>query len=169
MTRNRRKLLVFAVAALLVFLAMCAGCSTRRPIPPDGATLRILDWKTGQVYRESPIRPGDRLFFGWVHSLEKIPWNEYYHIAENPDGTFGLILDSITFPAFGAGIPEDKGAVCYVKDGLIHMEQINQRFDELSWLNSHFATRDILLSDQLVAKGSDLPEHTRLRLTIQRR
>jgi hypothetical protein len=168
MTRNRRKQFAFAVAALPVFLALCAGCSERRA-SSGAAALRIVDWKTGAVYKESPIQPGDELFFGWLHSLEKIPWNEYYHIAENPDGTFYLVLDSITFPAFGAGIPEDKGEVCYVKDGLIHMEQINERFEELSWLNSHFATRDILLSDELVAKGSDLPEHTRLRLIIQRR
>jgi hypothetical protein len=168
MKENRRKLLVFAAAALAVSLAMYPGCAGRRQPRPGGAFLRITDWKTGEVYRELPARSGDRFFFGWVHSLEKIPWNEYYHVAENPDGTFCLILESITFPAFGAGIPEDRGAVCYVKDGLIHMEQINERFDELSWLNSHFATRDIILADELAARGRDLPEHTRLRLMIGR-
>ncbi|MDR3348804.1 MAG: DUF1850 domain-containing protein [Acidaminococcales bacterium] len=127
--------------------------------------LRVYDCKTGKIYARAPARPGGKLFFGWVHSLEKIPWNEYYHIDANGD----LILDSITFPAFGAGIPENKGRVCYVKDGLIHMEEIGQRFSELVWLNSHTATRDIALNGRLVARGDQLPQHTRLRLVIERK
>ncbi|MDR0380281.1 MAG: DUF1850 domain-containing protein, partial [Candidatus Accumulibacter sp.] len=103
--------------------------------------------------------------FGWIHSLENIPWNEYFHVNSKNE----LILDAITFPAFGAGIPEDKGRVCYVKDGLIHMEEIGQVFKELHWLNSHTATRDIVLDGALVARGADLPQHARLRLVIEKR
>ncbi|MDR3331543.1 MAG: DUF1850 domain-containing protein [Synergistaceae bacterium] len=125
--------------------------------------LRVYDWKTGAVYVEAPTRAGAKLFFGWIHSLEKIPWNEYYHIRE--DRT--LILDVITFPAFGAGIPENKGRVCYVKDGLIHMEEIDQEFGELVWLNSHTATRDISLDGRHITSGAELPQHTRLRLVIE--
>jgi len=125
--------------------------------------LRIRDRKTGEIYVEVPTRIGGRLFFGWIHSLEKIAWNEYYHIDENR----GLILDSIVFPAFGAGIPEDKGRVCYVKDGWIHMEEIGQPFAELVWLNSHTATRDILLDGRYVTEGRSLPHHARLRLVIE--
>jgi hypothetical protein len=80
-----------------------------------------------------------------------------------------LILDAITFPAFGAGIPENKGKVCYVKDGLIHMEDIGQVFEELHWLNSHTATRDISLDGVLVARGSELPQQARLRLIIEKK
>lgn len=130
----------------------------------EAFVLRIYDRKTGAVYAEAPAKSGSRLFFGWIHSLEKIPWNEYYHIDENRN----LILDAITFPAFGAGIPENKGRVCYVKDGLIHMEEIDQVFPELVWLNSHMATQEIRLDDKAVTRGSDLPEHTRLRLVIER-
>jgi hypothetical protein len=115
------------------------------------------------VYAEAPATAGDAFFFGWVHSLEKFPWNEYYHVDENLD----LILDAVTFPAFGAGVPEDKGRVCYVKDGLIHMEQISQPFGELVWLNSHFATRELLLNDRKLCSGMDLPEHRRVRLRIE--
>ena len=127
--------------------------------------LRIYDWKTGTVYVEVPARKNSRLYFGWVHSQEKIPWNEYYHIDEGRT----LVLDAITFPAFGAGIPENKGRICYVKDGLIHMEEINQKFAELVWLNSHTATRDIILDGVLVARGSELPHHARARLVIEER
>ena len=95
--------------------------------------------------------------------LEKIPWNEYYHVDENHD----FILDVITFPAFGAGIPENRGRVCYVKDGLIYMEEIGQRFAEIVWLNSHTATREITLDGKHVLRGSELPHHARLRLVIE--
>ena len=148
---------------LLSGLLLGAGCA--RHSPETEAMLRIYDWKTGAVYAEAPARVNSRLFFGWVHSWENIPWNEYYHV----DAQYNLVLDAITFPAFGAGIPEDKGRVCYVKDGLSHMEEIDQLFPELVWLNSPPATRDIELDGALVVRGSDLPQHTRVRLVIEKR
>ena len=138
------------------------GCAS---LPADEAVLRIYDWKTDRVYVEAPARANSRLLFAWIHSLEKIPWNEYYHVAENLD----LVLDTITFPAFGAGIPEDKGRVTYVRNGLIHMEDIDQPFTELVWLNSHMATRELVLDGIRITRGSELPEHTRLRLVIEKR
>ena len=125
--------------------------------------LRIYDLKTGELYVQTEAQLGSNLFFGWIHSLEKISWNEYYHVADNRD----IVLDSITFPAFGAGIPEKKGRVCYVKDGLIHMEEIGQKFTEIVWLNSHTATQDITLDGKRVSRGSDLPHHSKLRLVIE--
>jgi hypothetical protein len=116
--------------------------------------------------REVEVRPGDRFFFGWVHSLEKFPWNEYYHV-EADDRGFYLVLDSFSVPAFGAGVPENKGRTCRIEDGIIYMEEIDQRFDELVWINSHFAVRDIALNGALIARGTDLPEHGRLRLAIK--
>ncbi len=127
--------------------------------------LRIYDYHTGVIYLEVPAKAGDELFFGWMHSLEKIPWNEYYHISEQRT----LILDTISFPAFGAGIPENKGKSCRVENGMIYMEEIGQVFSEFSWINSHFATRDIKINGKVVTRGSLLPEHTRLRLVIERR
>jgi hypothetical protein len=127
--------------------------------------LRIYDWREERVYAEAPVQPGSKLFFGWVHSLENIPWHEYYHI----DKDLTLVLDTITFPAFGAGIPENKGRVCYVKDGLIYMDEIGERFNQLVWLNSHTATQEIKIDGELVARGNSLPQQTRLRLVIERK
>ena len=75
--------------------------------------LRIYDYQTKEIYVEVPAKEGDQLFFGWIHSWEKIPWHEYYHI----DASHDLILDTIAFPAFGAGIPENKGTKVWIKDG----------------------------------------------------
>ncbi|MDR1377511.1 MAG: DUF1850 domain-containing protein [Synergistaceae bacterium] len=155
-------------AAILAQVSLCVHAESVELIESTESveltefTLRVSDWKTGVIYSEVPAKAGSKLFFGWIHSLEKIPWNEYYHIAE--DGA--LILDSVTFPAFGAGIPENKGKVCYIENGLIHMEKIDQTFEELVWLNSHTATQEILLDGEYVTRGSDLPHHARLRLVI---
>ena len=163
---------VFSPASFVFFalLAATSACSALlfASVPSRAADesmfLRIYDRQKGTLYAEAPARVGSRLFFGWIHSLEKIPWNEYYHV----DATCDLVLDAITFPAFGAGIPADKGRICYVRDGLIHMEEIGQVFPELVWLNSHSATQDIMLDGRLVARGSNLPHHAKIRLLIEK-
>jgi hypothetical protein len=154
----------------LVLVAVVSACSLPLfPFSPACATdesliLRVSNRRTGVLYAEAPARVDSRLFFGWIHSLEKFPWNEYYHVDAKGD----LVLDAITFPAFGAGVPEDAGRVCYVRDGLIHMEEIGRVFTELVWLNSHSATRDITLDGKIVTRGSDLPHHTEMRLCIEK-
>ncbi|MDO4204251.1 MAG: DUF1850 domain-containing protein [Selenomonadaceae bacterium] len=127
--------------------------------------LRIYDYETGELIRQEQVKVGDRLFFGWVHSWEKIPWHEYYHIEKDNS----LVLDTIAYPAFGAGIPENKGKKCYIKDKMIYMDEIGQVFKQFDWINSHFATRDIKLNDELLMTGKDLPEHRRLILRIEER
>ena len=156
--KMRREITILFLALVLVVAGYTFNWAAQ-------TVLRIYDYKSGEVYVEVPAKGGDKLFFGWIHSWEKIPWNEYYTIM--PDNT--IVLDSISFPAFGAGIPENKGKVCRVENGMIYMEEIGQVFPEFSWLNSHFATREIILNRQLISKGDMLPEHTRLRLVVERR
>jgi len=151
-------LVAVVIAALLIGIPRADTTSVNLPL-----YLRIYDWKTGELYVETQAKVGSVLFFGWMHSLEKIPWNEYYHVDEN----FELVLDAITFPAFGAGIPENKGR-CYIENGLIHMVEIGQVFKELVWLNSHTATREIELDGRQVTKGSQLPHQVCLRLIIEK-
>ena len=156
MLKSKKVLLLL----LCLFIGLgIAGCWASRTV------LRIYDYKSGKVYVEVPAKEGDQLFFGWFHSLEKIPWHEYYHIGPNNL----LVLDKISFPAFGAGIPENKGKECYVKDGLIYMDKINQVFPRFVWLNSHFATKEIKLNNIHITSGEELPEHARLLLVIERK
>jgi len=127
--------------------------------------LRIYDYETKRIYVEVPAKEGDELFFGWLHSWEKIPWHEYYHIAKNGD----LILDTISFTGFGAGIPENKGKKVWTEKGMIFMGDIGQVFHEFTWINSHLATREIRLNGFLITCGQILPEHTRLNLVIAKK
>lgn len=151
------------VMLTVLVLAVCAGLFAWHRLASE-QYLIISDYKTKTVYFKTPVKAGDRLFFGWVHSLEKIPWHEYYHITEKDS----LMLETISFPAFGAGIPADRGKKVRVENGLIYMEEIDQEFQQFDWINSHFATRDIKLNDKLLLTGKDLPEHTRLLLKIKR-
>jgi hypothetical protein len=151
---------VFPLYAAVVVVALAVYVAETR----ENVFLRIRNWETGEILAETPASAGGKLFFGWTHSLEHIPWNEYYHIDEN----LHLILDTITFPAFGAGIPENKGKVCRVEGGLIYMEEINQEFNELIWLNSSTATREIKLDDKFETSGGKLPNHVKLRMRIER-
>lgn len=155
----KRKTVLFTVLALLLAAGLCAWQQTA----PE-RLLKIYDYQTKAVYVQAPVKTGDRLFFGWVHSLEKIPWHEYYHITDSDT----LVLDTISFPAFGAGIPENKGTRVRIENGLIFMEGINQEFAQFDWINSHFATREIKLNGRLLTSGRELPEHQRLVLKIER-
>ena len=156
--KKRRDFLRFFLTLIIVVVASWYYWASQ-------TVLRIYNYQSGEIYVEVPAKGGDKLFFGWVHSWEKIPWHEYYHIAQDNS----LVLDTISFPAFGAGIPENKGKVCRIENGLIYMDEIGQVFPEFNWINSHFATREIILNGQLISKGDMLPEHTRLRLVVERR
>ncbi len=161
--RRRTTLLAVCAALALLLFPAVAGAAPR--YGAEKTVLRIYEQKSGALLVEVPAETNSRLFFGWIHSQEKIPWNEYYHV----DAADSLVLDAISFPAFGAGIPENKGRVCYVRDGLIHMEGIDQHFTELVWLNSHTATRELMLDGVPIASGDGLPHHAVLRLVIEKR
>ena len=152
-----------SVLITVLVLVLAAGLFAWQQLASE-RYLVISDYQTNKVYVKAPVKPGDRLFFGWVHSLEKIPWHEYYHITDKDT----LVLETISFPAFGAGIPANRGKKVRVENGLIYMEEINEEFKQFDWINSHFATRDIKINDVLLTTGKDLPEHQRLVLKIKK-
>ena len=154
---QRGRLVALSALLILAVLLTCLAVFGARPV------LRIRVDATGEVLREVPVTAGDELYVAWLHSQEKIPWHEWYTVEK--DGT--LTLHTISFPAFGPGIPCDKG-VPRVQDGTIYYEQIEESFPRFRWLNSTF-TREIRLNGALIATGDDLPNHTILTLTIERR
>ena len=159
LTKEQRGRLV-ALSALLILTILLLALLVANGAGP---VLRIRVDATGEVLREVPVTAGDELYVAWLHSQEKIPWHEWYTVEK--DGT--LTLHTISFPAFGPGIPCDKG-VPRVQDGTIYYEQIEESFPRFRWLNSTF-TREIRLNGALIATGDDLPNHTILTLTIERR
>jgi hypothetical protein len=155
----RRRKCAFSALLLGVFLA-ALGLYTRS----SQSVLRIRDWQNNEILLEVRARPGDRLYFGWIHSFENIPWHEYYYISDN----LTLILDTIAFPSFGAGIPENRGQGVRIEGGLIYMYGINDEFEQLLWLNSHEYTQGIKINGGYLTRGNRLPQR-RLTLRIERR
>lgn len=154
---QRGRLVALSALLILTVLLICLAVYGARPV------LRIRVDATGEVLREVPVTAGDELYVAWLHSQEKIPWHEWYTVEH--DRT--LTLHTISFPAFGPGIPCDKG-IPRIEDGTIFFEQIEETFPRFRWLNSTF-TREIRLNGALIATGDDLPNHTILTLTIERR
>jgi len=133
-------------------------------LTPDAVVLVIRDVRTNEKLLTEYVSIGDALNFGWIHSLESFPWQEHFYITPNHT----LMLHTISFPSFGAGVPEDRGAAVRIEDGLIIMYEINDEFDEIVWLNSHDFVQNITINGEVVTSGEDLPERE-LRMTIEKR
>mgnify|MGYP003314345996 CR=1 FL=1 len=144
------------LCAVIIFYACWFYCQQ--------LVLKIFVWQTGEVIFTKPVAVGDKVDVFWTHSLEKIPWNEYYTLRND----YVLVLDTITFPAFGAGIPANKGRCRVGDDGLIYMENIGEEFAYFKWLNSQY-TREIRINGKTVVRGTELPNHQVLILKIERR
>ena len=164
MLRKKARNVCPLLAFFFFLIFPCWGAHAGEQAKNADVAIRIYDWKNGELLAEGLGHTGEELFFGWIHSWEKIPWNEYFRIADD----CSLTLEAITFPAFGAGIPENKGTRCFIENGLIHMEGIAQRFEELVWLNSESATQEIRIGGRAFTRGSSLPHHKRLRLVVER-
>ena len=74
-----------AAALLAVLVGITAAALSGRLL---SRKLTIQNAETGEMYVSEEVRAGDRLEFGWTHSFERIPWNEYYEILQ--DGSFVL-------------------------------------------------------------------------------
>lgn len=156
--KGQRKLAFSALFILAVLLLVGSYIWSSQTV------LRIRDWQDDTILLQVPANPGDQLYFSWLHSVENTPWHEYYYIAAN----LNLVLETIAFASFGAGMPENRGQSVRIQNGLIVMEGIGEPFSQIVWLNSPYYTQEIRLNQQYLTHGSELPTR-RLILRIERR
>jgi hypothetical protein len=126
--------------------------------------LRITDQSSGREYFSAPVKAMDVLTYGWIHSLENMPWTEEFIILDNNS----LLLEKITVPAFGAGIPHNKGRVTRIENGFIVMDEIHEEFERIDWIHSQSALEFIMLNGEKMLLGEDLPHHATLTLKIEK-
>ncbi|AKL93892.1 hypothetical protein CACET_c03760 [Clostridium aceticum] len=126
--------------------------------------LIIKEETTGEIFVSIEVEEGDEVAFHWIHSVEHIPWIEYFVIDEKKN----FVLKEIRFKGFGAGIPHDKGEV-KVEDGYIVMMDIEEKFEAYQWIHSHTATERITLNGEEIVKSTDLPHHEYIKMAIQER
>lgn len=152
---------IFFLAAVLVFLLVAGiGFFCFRA---GQMTLVIENLESGEIYVKTRVKPGDELSFGWEHSFEHIPWNEYYEIKA--DGTF--LLHTISVAGFGAGIPAEMDCTYRYEDGLIYMDDIESEFPRFNWFNSQTQLKFINLNGNLLITGADMPQHEKIVLRVK--
>lgn len=127
--------------------------------------LKVTDQDSNEVYFSMPVETSYVLTYGWIHSFEHIPWTEEYLILDNNK----LLLKKITIAGFGAGIPHDRGKTTRIENGIIIMDEIDEEFDEINWIHSQTATDYIMLNNEIILNGEDLPQHKALNLKIEKR
>lgn len=155
----RKTTLLWLLAAAAIITA--AAVSARQP----HRMLVIENLDTGEIYARETVRPGDEVSFRWEHSFEHIPWNEYYEVEE--DGSF--LLHTISVAGFGAGIPAEMDCDYRYEDGLIYMDNIESRFEQFNWINSHTALKGIALNGKELLTGADMPHHKKMVLSVKDR
>ncbi len=157
--RISRKAGVLSELCLTGVLLAAASVYTQR----QSHIMVVESAETGKVYASAKIKEGDELSFGWEHSFEHIPWNEYYEIEE--DGSF--LLHTISVAGFGAGIPAEMDCEYRYEDGLIYMDGIESRFEQFNWINSQTALKEISLNGEQLLTGADMPHHEKMILSIK--
>lgn len=164
---HKKTMVSAAVILALSFLPI--GAAMAAPAGMDGSQTKerlvVENRETGEVYADVPIEAGDEVSFGWTHSFEHIPWNEYYEVE--PDGSF--LLHTISVAGFGAGIPAEMDCTYRYEDGLIYMDDIESRFEQFNWINSQTALREIAVNGKHLLAGEDMPHHEKMILSIKKK
>jgi hypothetical protein len=92
-----------------------------------------------------------------------VDWDEYYRVEKKRFHLF-----TIAVGGFGAGIPAEMDCTYRYENGLIYMENIKGSvFPEFNWINSQTQLKYISVNDHVILKGSDLPEHGRIKLSLK--
>jgi hypothetical protein len=145
--------LIFLIFAIILGFIIIQG---------NRKVLIIRNQRTNEIYLQKTVHKSDIIIFGWIHSFEHIPWNEYYKVLEDDQ----LLLETIEIAGFGAGIPNNKGKVTVDDNG---MSDINEKFEHINWIHSQTALDFIKLDEAIIGRGSDFPHHESLILEIKDR
>lgn len=125
--------------------------------------LTLASYPDGHVYMRFAVKPQERFWVQWTHSVEKTPWREAYQVE--PWGRPGLRLVQTRFKSYGAGVPADTGRPCRVVDGWV-VADLDERRDEVIYLISR---KDYLLQlgNRTYPLQNMLPPDTSLRFFVQ--
>ncbi|WP_190238695.1 DUF1850 domain-containing protein [Salipaludibacillus neizhouensis] len=120
--------------------------------------------RTGNVISQYPVTVESEITLSWIHSVEKTPWHETYQVQDD----HRLLLKRTSFQSYGAGVDHQKGEI-KIENGFIIYENINEYFDELSWIHSHRTKHEITMDDETILSVTDLPHHEPIKLSVEKR
>jgi hypothetical protein len=141
---------------IFIFIAFLLGSFVRV------LTLEIRNRESGEILFNERVDPGDRVTFGYIHSVEKIPVEGIFVIEE--DGFLKLM--ETRFSSYGAGLPSGQGEEIR-KDGWIVVKG-GERRASLTFLFSPINQPYIILKEKRLGLGSKLREGALLEIMVTR-
>lgn len=152
-----------AVAVAVLVLAPALGCAAQAP----EHRVVLAHQRTDEVYAEYEVAQGAVITQTWIHSIELSPWTDYYRVEIPEDGSEPhLVLASTEFEEYGAGMPLDEGDVTF-GGGRIRIDNIDRKFDTISWFHSHKAEYELTVGDRVRISADQLPDREPIELRIE--
>lgn len=153
----KTKLKISYVIILIIFLII----SFRYP---ERKYLKIYDRRSEVVFLMEEVKEGDMLRLEIEHSFEHIPWFEYYRVTDDY-----FLLKKIAVAGYGAGIPAEMDVPTKIEDGLVWMEDIDSRFDELKWLTHNVYMKTLTLNNKVIFDFRSLPNASLVGAVIEKK
>lgn len=119
----------------------------------------ITDNESGKIVYLNKVSNIDNFYISFIHSVNRMPVNEYYRIINNQ-----FTIYKTTFYSYGAGMPdfEDLGQKPILKDGMVYIDNLNINMDSFSIFVGRVANHSLNFSNktyylsQLVRQGKSV-------------
>lgn len=151
--KSKRKIIYGII--LIIFLSIFFGY-------PKKKYLKIYDRRSEVVFLSEEVQEGDMLCLEIEHSFEHIPWFEYYRVTDDY-----FLLKKIAVAGYGAGIPAEMDVPTKIENGLVWMEDIDSRFDELKWLTHNVYMKKLTLNNRVIFDFRSLPNASLVGAVIE--
>ncbi|SHJ10550.1 hypothetical protein SAMN02745176_02404 [Lutispora thermophila DSM 19022] len=140
-----KKIIIPVIMRLLTFIILFA---------PIFEMITISEAESKRIVFVSNIHENKEFYTSFIHSVNRMPVYEYYRIV---DGHFTIYKTS--FYAYGAGMPDfqDYNQKPYLKDGMVHIDNLNIEMDSFSIFVGRVADHSLNI-DNKTYKLSDFIE-----------
>lgn len=118
---------------------------------PMVSMFTITDVQSGEIVFTDRVFDNKEFYTSFIHSVNRMPVNEYYRII---DGYF--VVYKTTFYSYGAGMPdfEDYKQKPVLKDGMVHIDNLNIKMDSFSIFVGTIANHSLYINDKMYLLSS---------------
>ena len=137
---NKKDLLGDQMRRLLVMLIVLSAIIN---MPLFNQFVLLTD--DGEKVYSSSVSDEMHINMEWVHSVELAPWIERFAIKDG-----NLVLESTSFKAFGAGVPDTEYDEILIEDDWITYPHINRSMEDVSYHVSALAKHQVRINGELI-------------------
>lgn len=128
---------------------------------PTPTRLIIREQPPGRrVFRSVPVDDDSKVAMTWMHSVDKTPWWEYYHIV---GGEF--VLGCTELALMGAGTPFNAPRT-EIDGDMVRLCGLDERFPVIRWIHSHRVHHRIYLDEELLLHTRAIDHHVRAEMIV---